>query len=165
MIRNQFLRTLTRVSMVCLFPPSAADKIYNRKQAMQQAASGALPDPSLLLDLGIAVETIAPILIVAERRDREAALVLAGFCAVTAALYHQFWTYDDLLKQNVKSEGREHLWEFLKNFGLAGGLMTIALEHRPPAPKPLPPVMRRPARGPAPAAAQVRPERRYTAFR
>lgn len=164
MIRNQFLRTLTRVSMVCLFPPSAVDKIYNRKQAMQQAESGPLPDPNLLLDLGIAVETLCPLLIVAEKRDREAAAVLAGFCAVTAALYHQFWTYDDLLAQNVKSEGREHLWEFLKNFAVAGGLMTIALEHRPPAPKPVPPVMRRPARNPA-RAAQVPPRTRYTAFR
>lgn len=164
MIRNQFLRTLTRISMVGLFPPSAADKVYNRRQAMQQAESGPLPDPGLLLDLGIAVETIAPILIVAEKRDREAALVLAGFCAVTAAMYHQFWKYDDLLVQNVKSEGREHLWEFLKNFALAGGLMTITLEHRPPAPKPVPPVVRRPARNPA-RAAQVPPRTRYTAFR
>ncbi len=164
MIRNQFLRTLTRVSMVCLFPPSAADKIYNRRQAMQQAESGPLPDPGLLLDLGIAVETIAPLLIVAEKRDREAALVLAGFCAVTAAMYHQFWTYDDLTKRDVKSEGREHLWEFLKNFALAGGLMTITLEHRPPAAKPVPPVLRRPARNPA-RAAQVPPKTRYTAFR
>ena len=164
MIRNQFLRTLTRVSMVCLFPPSAADKIYNRKQAMQQAASGPLPDPSLMLDLGIAVETIAPILIVAEKRDREAALVLAGFCAVTAVMFHQFWKYDDLLAQDVKSEGREHFWEFLKNFALAGGLMTITLDHRPPAAKPVPPVVRRPARNPA-RAAQMPPRTRYTAFR
>ena len=160
MIRNSFLRTLTRISLVCLFPPSAADKIYNRQQALRQAESGPLPDPNLLLDLGIAIETIAPILIVAEKRDREAALVLAGFCAVTAALYHQFWTYDDLLERNAKSEGREHLWEFLKNFGLAGGLMTITLEHRPPAPKPIPPVMRRPAR-----ALPTKPRTRYTAFR
>ena len=160
MIRNQFLRTLTRISMVCLFPPSAADKIYNRRQALQQAESGPLPDPNLLLDLGIAVETIAPILIVAEKRDREAALVLAGFCAVTAALYHQFWTYDDLLDRDVKSEGREHLWEFLKNFALAGGLMTITLEQRPPVPLLAPPVPRRPGR-----AAPIPPRARSTAFR
>ena len=39
MIRNPLLRTLTRVSLVCLFPPSALDKIVNRKQALQQALS------------------------------------------------------------------------------------------------------------------------------
>ncbi|MGI3899476.1 MAG: DoxX family protein [Janthinobacterium lividum] len=159
MIRNPFLRTLTRVSLVCLFPPSALDKVVNRKQAMQQAASGPLPDPGLLLDLGIAVETIAPLLIVAEKRDREAAVVLAGFCAATALLYHQFWTYDDLMVKDQKSEGREHLWEFLKNFGLVGGLMTVALEHRPKPPKPAPPSVSRrvpiPAR-PAPPESQTR---------
>ena len=164
MIRNPLLRTLTRVSLVCLFPPSALDKIVNRRQAMQQASSGPLPDPGLLLDLGIAVETIAPLLIVAEKRDREAAVVLAGFCAATALLYHQFWTYDDLMAQNEKSEGREHLWEFLKNFGLVGGLMTVALEHRPRPPKPAPPVHRRPAPNPA-RRAQIPPRTRYTAFR
>lgn len=164
MIRNPFLRTLTRVSLVCLFPPSALDKIVNRKQAMQQAASGPLPDPGLLLDLGIAVETIAPLLIVAEKRDREAAVVLAGFCAATALLYHQFWTYDDLMAQDQTSEGREHLWEFLKNFGLVGGLMTVALEQRPKPAKPAPPVMRRPLRDPD-HPAQVAPRTRYTAFR
>ena len=149
MIRNQFLRTLTRVSLVCLFPPSGLDKIYNRKQAMAQAASGPLPDPSLLLDLGIAVELLAPAMIVAEKRDREAAVVLAGFCAVTAVMYHQFWTYDDLMAQNQKSEGREHLWEFLKNFGLVAGLVMVASEPRP-KPRPAPPVKRRPAPNPAP---------------
>jgi putative oxidoreductase len=164
MIRNQFLRTLTRVSLVCLFPPSALDKIVNRGQALQQAASGPLPDPALLLDLGIAVETIAPLLIVAEKRDREAAVVLAGFCAATALLYHQFWTYDDLNVKDRKSEGREHLWEFLKNFGLVGGLMTVALEHRPKPPRPAPPVTRRPTRDRA-HPAPVPPRTRYTAFR
>ncbi len=164
MIRNPFLRTLTRVSLVCLFPPSALDKVVNRKQAMQQAASGPLPDPALLLDLGIAVETVAPLLIVAEVRDREAAVVLAGFCAATALLYHQFWTYDDLTAKDGASEGREHLWEFLKNFGLVGGLMTIALEDRPSPPKPAPPAVRRPRRDPA-RPAPVPPGTRYTAFR
>ena len=164
MIRNPLLRTLTRVSLVCLFPPSALDKVVNRQQALQQAKSGPLPDPGLLLDLGIAVETIAPLLIVMEKRDREAALVLAGFCAVTALCYHRFWEFDDLGERNRASEGREHLWEFLKNFGLAGGLMSIVLDHRPPPPRPAPPVLRRPARNPA-RAAQVPASTRYTAFR
>ena len=163
MIRNQFLRTLTRVSLVCLFPPSGLDKIYNRKQAMEQAASGPLPDPSLLIDLGIAVELVAPVMIVAEKGDREAAVVLAGFCAVTALMYHQFWTYDDLLVKYRESEGREHLWEFLKNFGLVAGLAMVAAEPRPTR-RPAPQVNRRPAPNPA-RMAQVPPRTRYTSFR
>ena len=37
MIRNSFLRTLTRASLVVLFPFSAADKIVHWNQAMKQA--------------------------------------------------------------------------------------------------------------------------------
>jgi len=132
MIRNSFLRTLTRASLVVLFPFSAADKIFNWKQAIKQAKSGPAPfanaAPELLL-AGIAVEAITPICIVTGRRDREAAALLAGFCASTALLYHPFWTHDDLFSKG-KSTGREELWEFLKNFGLVGGLMFIALDER-----------------------------------
>ena len=125
MIGNPLLRTLTRLSLVVLFPFSAADKIFHWGQAMKQAKSGPPPfadaAPELLL-AGIAVEAIAPVCIVTGRRDREAAALLAGFCAATAVLYHPFWTHDDLFAEG-KSTGREEMWEFLKNFGLVGGLM------------------------------------------
>lgn len=132
MIRNSFLRTMVRVSLVVLFPFSAADKILHWGQAMKQAKSGPAaltPIASELLLAGIAVEAIAPLCIVTGRRDREAAVLLAGFCASTALLYHPFWTHDDLFAQG-KSTGREELWEFLKNFGLVGGLMLVALDER-----------------------------------
>ena len=78
---------------------------------------------------GVAVEAIAPLCIVTGRGDRQAATVLAGFCAATALLYHPFWTHDDLFAKG-KSKGREELWEFLKNFGLIGGLMYVALDDK-----------------------------------
>ena len=71
------------------------------------------------------IETVAPVCIVTGKFDRPAAVVLAGFCAVTALGYHQFWTYDDL-RAPGKSKGREEMWEFLKNFGLVGGLLMVA---------------------------------------
>ena len=126
MIRNKLLRTLTRTALVCLFPPSGIDKIVHWDDAMAQAKSGPLPGAPVLLASSIVLETMAPIAIVAEKYDREAAAALAAFCGVTAVMYHQFWTYDDLLAKG-KSEGREHMWEFLKNFGLVGGLLYVAL--------------------------------------
>ena len=130
MIRNSFLRTLTRASLVVLFPFSAADKIVHWNQAMKQAEFGPPPFAGAsreLLLAGVAVEAIAPLCIVTGRGDRQAATILAGFCAATALLYHPFWTYDDLFAKG-KSKGREELWEFLKNFGLIGGLMYVALD-------------------------------------
>ena len=132
MIRNASLRTLTRLSLVVLFPFSAASKIFNWGQAIKQARSGpamlAPAAPQLLL-AGIAVEAITPLCIVTGRRDREAAALLAGFCVATALLYHPFWKHDDLFDKG-KSAGREELWEFLKNFGLVGGLTMVALDDR-----------------------------------
>ncbi len=116
------LSFVSRACLVCLFPLSALDKVQHRQQALEQARSGPLPDAKLLIDVGTVVETVAPLCIVTGKFDRPAAFVLAGFCAVTAVGYHQFWTYDDL-RAPGKSKGRDEMWEFLKNFGLVGGLL------------------------------------------
>ena len=127
MIRNPYLSVLARVSLVVLFPFSAADKIFNWDEAIKQAKKGPLPEAApVMMTAAIATELLTPIAIVSGRKDREAAALLAGFCTATAVLYHQFWTYDDLLAKG-KSTGREEFWEFLKNFGLVGGLLFVAL--------------------------------------
>ena len=115
---------IARTCLVSLFPFSAADKVVNWDDALKQAKSGPLPGGPALLVAAIAVEAITPICIVTGRRDREAAAVLAGFCAATALLYHQFWKYPDLTAKS-QTKGRNELWEFLKNFGLIGGLLMV----------------------------------------
>lgn len=55
-----------------------------------------------------------------------AALVLTAFCVVTALLYHPFWRRGDLWADG-DSVDRQHFWDFTKNFGLAGGLLLVAL--------------------------------------
>lgn len=118
------LTLLSRLCLVVLFPFSALDKVMNWNQALKQADSGPLPGGPALLAAAIVVESVTPICIVTGRRDRAAASVLAAFCVVTALLYHPFWTYDDLLNKG-ESKGREEFWEFLKNFGLVGGLLMV----------------------------------------
>jgi putative oxidoreductase len=127
---HQRLMTLvSRFCLVCLFPPSALDKVIDRKEALEQARSGPVPGAPLLLDAAIALELVAPICIVTGKYDRPAAGLLAGFCVATAVLYHPFWTHGDLAASG-KSKGREEMWEFLKNFGLVGGLLPIAFGHQ-----------------------------------
>lgn len=84
----------------------------------------------------IAAELLTPLAIVSGRKDREAAALLAGFCTATAVLYHPFWTHGDLLAKG-KSKGREEFWEFLKDLGLVGGLMFVALGDQSKARRPL----------------------------
>jgi putative oxidoreductase len=121
-----FLPLLARICLVCLFPFSGLDKILHWDEALKQANSSFLPNGKALLIIGMAVEFCAPACIILNWHDRLAAFILAGFCAVTALLYHNFWAYGDFWAAQ-KSQGRAHFWDFLKNFGLVGGLCLIII--------------------------------------
>jgi putative oxidoreductase len=118
-----------------MFPFSAIDKIWHRKSALAQTESAGIPGGPVLLAAAIGVEAITPICIVLGWFDRPAALLLAGFCVVTAFLYHPFWAYPDFFSPGDDSRARDHFWQFLKNFGLVGGLLlvTFAGSLAPPA--------------------------------
>ncbi len=126
MLLNAAAALIARICLVILFPFSALDKIVHWNDALKQANSSFLPGGPVLLVVAIVVELVTPACIVLGWSDRLAAFVLAGFCAVTALLYHPFWTYPDLLAAG-QSKGREEFWEFLKNFGLVGGLLLVVL--------------------------------------
>ena len=127
---NDYAPLLLRICLVVLFPFSGLDKIVNWGAAMKQAGEGILaPVAPAMLVAGIVVEIGAPVCILLGWYDRLAAFVLAGFCVVTAVLYHQFWRYPDFWRFK-EGEGLEHFWEFLKNFGLVGGLGLVVLAPR-----------------------------------
>lgn len=117
---------IARICLVVLFPFSALDKIIYWNDALKQAKSSFVPGGAVLVVLAIAIELITPVCIVTGWHDRLAAFVLAGFCAVTAVLYHPFWKFADFWTPG-KSKGRNHFWDFLKNFGLVGGLLLIVI--------------------------------------
>lgn len=122
---NDALPIVARVCLVVIFPFSALDKITNWNAALEQANSGFLPGGPVLLILAMIVEIVTPICIVTGWYDGIAAIVLAGYCVVTAVLYHNFWAYPGFWAPG--SPGRPHLWDFLKNFGLVGGLLLLVL--------------------------------------
>lgn len=114
--------------VVLFFPASALDKILDFGTAVGQAkqvfSSTALARTLILV--GIVVELVMPLGILSGVADRLAAFILAGYCAVTAVLFKRFWQPGDFLKSG-KSQGRELLWEFLKNLSLASGLLLITV--------------------------------------
>jgi putative oxidoreductase len=122
---NDGLPLLARICLVLLFPFSGLDKIVNRDSALKQAASSFLPGAPVLLVLAMIVEFVTPVCIVSGWYDGMAAFVLAGYCVITAILYHNFWAYPRFWSPG--SAGYPHLWDFLKNFGLVGGLLLIVL--------------------------------------
>ena len=124
---NKVLAFVARLCLVLIFPFSALDKIFNHQSAMAQAADGliALPQPMavLLLVLGGTLEVIGPICILFGFYRRQAALLFVFYVVATAVLFHNFWSFP------FNSDmWNEHFWEFLKNFGLAGGFLYIAAD-------------------------------------
>jgi len=122
---NKVLAFVARLCLVLIFPFSALDKIFNHQSAMSQAADGliALPQPMavLLLVLGGTLEVIGPICILFGFYRRQAALLFVFYVVATAVLFHNFWSFP------FNSDmWNEHFWEFLKNFGLAGGFLYVA---------------------------------------
>jgi putative oxidoreductase len=123
------LPLLARVCLVVMFPFSGLDKIVHWQDALKQANSSFLPGGKGLLVLAIVVEFVTPACIVVGWHDRLAAFVLAGFCVVTALLYHPFWNYPGFWSK--AGEGRAHFWDFLKNLGLVGGLLLLTIGGTP----------------------------------
>jgi putative oxidoreductase len=120
---NDALPVLARIFIVWIFPFSFLDKVFNWNNALKQATSGVLPGGPVLLVLAMAVELLTPPMIVFGFYDGIAAFILAGYCAVTAVVYHNFWSYPRFWSPS--SEGYPHVWDFFKNFGLVGGLIFV----------------------------------------
>jgi putative oxidoreductase len=116
---------IARICLVAMFPFSAIDKVWHWKNSLAQTDSAGLPGGGAMLVMAIAIEGITPFMIVLGVWDRPAAVLLAGFCAVTAFLYHPFWKGPDFFSPHEDSVAREHFWQFLKNFGLVGGLILV----------------------------------------
>jgi len=118
-----FLPVIAKACLVLIFPFSGLDKVLNWDNALKQATSSFLPGGPVLLVLAMGVEFITPLCIVGGWQEGPAALLLAAYCVVTAVLYHDFWSHPRFW--SPASAGYPHLWEFLKNFGLVGGLLMV----------------------------------------
>ena len=119
---------LIRATLVALFLPfSALDKLLNTDAAVEQAQDTVHSRELswLLLGTALFVEVVMSLAVITGFFDRLAAVILAGYCMVTALLWKQFWKTDDF-RLNGPSTGRDVFWDFLKNFALAGGFLVLA---------------------------------------
>jgi putative oxidoreductase len=116
-----------RVVLVLLFLPfSALDKLLNFKGAIAQATEVTANRFVAvgLIGVGFCVEVFMSLGILTGVADRVCALVLVGYCAVTALLWKQFWKPGDFWKSST-GQGRALFWDFLKNFALCAGFLLI----------------------------------------
>jgi putative oxidoreductase len=122
------LALAVRIVLVLLFLPfSALDKILNFRGAVGQASEVA-PNRTIAVVLilgGLCIEIFMSLGVVTGIADRACAFVLAGYCAVTALLWKQFWKPGDFWASST-GKGRTLFWDFLKNFALGAGFLLIA---------------------------------------
>jgi putative oxidoreductase len=114
--------------VVLFFPASALDKLINFHGAVSQASDVFKPRPVAIamILVGLAIEILMPLGVLTGLSDRLAALVLAGYCVVTAVLFKRFWQPGDFWKRG-DSQGRNLFWDFLKNLSLASGFLLITV--------------------------------------
>ena len=101
-----------RILLVAIFLPEAWVKIRG-----YDAVVGYMEDhdvPGFLLPAVIAVEIVAPVLIIIGWQARWAALALAGFSLLTAFFFHTDFS---------DSNQELHFW---KNLAMAGGFLVLA---------------------------------------
>ena len=120
---------IVRCGLVILFLPfSALDKILGFGHAVAQAQT-VFPPRGLavtLILMGLSVEVFCSLGVVTGIADRAAALLIAGYCAVTAGLYKQFWAQGDFWS-DPDGKGRTLFWDFLKNLSLGAGFLVIVV--------------------------------------
>lgn len=104
-----------RALLAALFILFGFEKITGYAGSAQYMEAYGLP--GLLLPLAIAVELGGGLAILLGVFTRCAALALAGFCIVTALVFHTAWSGDG---------GQAQLINFMKNLALAGGLLVLA---------------------------------------
>jgi putative oxidoreductase len=131
LIPTDKITIIARILLVAMFPFSAADKVIHWKAALAQTRTSGLPGGPVMLVAAIMIEGVTPFCIVLGAYARPAAILLAVFCVVTAFLYHPFWKGPDFWSARDDSVAREHFWQFLKNFGLVGGLLLVVLGASP----------------------------------
>jgi putative oxidoreductase len=118
---------LVRALLVALFLPfSALDKVLNFEQAEAQARQVAPAwSAPILVGCGFGIEALMSAAILTGVADHLAALILAGYCIVTALLWKRFWNVPRFRLRGSTAD-RDLFWDFLKNLALAGGFLLLA---------------------------------------
>lgn len=120
---------VARLMLVMLFMPSSViDKTFGFDHAVRQAQEVFKPRwlAVAAILIGLIVELGCPLAILTGVADRACALVIAGFCMLTAILYKRFWTPGDFW-DDPDGHARTLFWDFMKNLSLAGAFLLIVV--------------------------------------
>lgn len=105
------LNLIGRVLLVAIFLYEAWVKLNGYAGVVEYMEQYGVP--GILLPLVIAVEIVAPLMIIVGWYTRLAALALAGFCLLTALFFH------------TDFEETNQVLHFWKNLAMAGGFIVV----------------------------------------
>ena len=109
---NQYLHLAGRILLALIFVISGLEKIADPAGSMGYMQ--AMGVPTLLLWPTIALEVLGGAAIIIGYQTRFAAIALAGFCLLSALLFHR--NFGDQMQ----------MINFLKNVSMAGGFLLLA---------------------------------------
>ena len=104
---------MARILIALIFILMGAGKLAAQGATIQYIQSVGIPGPSLAFWGAVALETTCGVLILIGYQTRAAALALAAFTIIAAALFHS-----DFADQN-------QFTHFMKNLSMAGGLLLL----------------------------------------
>lgn len=111
---------IARIAVVGIFVVSGIIKLFNFPLAIAEQEAHGLHPGALWAALTIAVQIVAPLLVISGRFVWLGAGALGVFTALTAILAHGFWA--------MEGEARFAAMNvFLEHIGLIGGLIMTAL--------------------------------------
>jgi putative oxidoreductase len=107
-----------RALLAFVFIPAGYSKIGGFAGTAGYMASKGLPAVEVLLALTIVLELGGGLMLLFGWKARWAALALAGFTLLAALLFHNYWAMPE-------AEQMMQRLMFVKNVGLAGGLLMV----------------------------------------
>ena len=110
---GNFFDLISRIFISLIFLLSGYNKIFNYENTVVWMEGFGIP--GFLLWPAILLEIILPILIIIGYRTQISAILLAMFCIATAVIFH--FDFDNQMQTIA----------FLKNLGLAGGFLFLAV--------------------------------------
>ena len=109
----RFLPMLGRILIAIMFAPSGFSKLSDFQGSVAYATQHNLPLPAIGVGIALVIELLGSALLVFGYKVRWVAAAMALFCIVAAVFFHN----------NFSDQGE--MINFLKNLGVAGGLLQI----------------------------------------
>lgn len=113
------LALIGRILLALMFVPAGYAKIGGFSGTVGYAASMGMPMPTVGVAIGLAIELLGGLALLAGWCTRWAALALAVFTLVASFIFHTYWSVPE-------AQAATQQLMFYKNLAITGGLLAFA---------------------------------------